>query len=91
VLVPAAPVAPLGDWQLPSFAEIFACKQPTLKYVPNSQRQIFGSTLCTALTAVLAENSVDAWKKLLMLSKCVLPCVASKAQREGCLSAGRSL
>ena len=65
----------------PSIEEVLSCRCPTLKYIPKRARQHFGSVLVEVLKQVIFENSVEAWTRLLMLPKCVLP--SSKRKGKG--------
>ena len=57
----------------PSIEEVLSCRCPTLKYIPKRARQHFGSVLTEVLKQVIFENPVEAWTRLHMLLKCVLP------------------
>ena len=58
---------------LPQLEEVMALRRATLKHIPASARQAFGSAYSEALRDVISHNSTDAWTRLLMLPKCVLP------------------
>ena len=58
---------------LPTFEEVCLLNQPTLRFIPSRSRPTFARALSSALKSVIHENSEDAWLKLFMLPKCVLP------------------
>ena len=58
---------------LPCLQDICSLRYPTIRFVPSKARPAFARALSSVLKEILAENSVDAWTKLLMLPKCVLP------------------
>ena len=62
-------------WQatLPCLQDICSLRHPTIWFVPSKARPAFARALSYVLKEIVAENSVDAWTKLLMLPKCVLP------------------
>ena len=51
---------------------------PTLHFVPAKARPAFARALSSALRDVIQENSEEAWLKLFMLPKCVLPSLKHK-------------
>ncbi|KAL5457665.1 hypothetical protein EMCRGX_G034949 [Ephydatia muelleri] len=53
---------------------------PTLRFVPKKARPSFARALSSTLRSVLDENSEEAWLKLFMLPKCVLPSLKSKGR-----------
>ena len=58
---------------LPCLQDICSLRHPTIGFVPSKARPAFARALSSVLKEIVAENSVDAWIKLLMLPKCVLP------------------
>ena len=46
---------------------------PTLRFIPSKSRPAFAKALSSALRCVISENRKEAWLKLFMLPKCVLP------------------
>ena len=58
---------------LPTFEEVCILNQPTLRFIPSGSRPAFARALSSALRGVIHDNSEDAWLKLFMLLKCVLP------------------
>mgnify|MGYP003460779833 FL=1 len=65
-------VSPPGV-SLPSFEEVCELHRPTLRFIPSRARPAFARVLSASLRSVLSDNSVEAWLKLFMLPKCVLP------------------
>ena len=63
---------------LPSLEEVFKLHCPTLCFVPARSRPPFARILASNLISVVNDNSEDAWLKLMMLTKCVLPSTKSK-------------
>ena len=57
---------------LPCLQDNCGLRHPT-GFVRSKARPAFASALSSFLKEIVAENSVDAWTKLLMLPKCVLP------------------
>ena len=55
------------------FEEVCLRNQPTLRFIPSRSRPAFARALSSALRCVIQENSEEAWLKLFMLPKCVLP------------------
>ena len=51
---------------------------PTLRYIPAKARPAFARALSSSLRDVLQKNTEDAWLKLFMLLKCVLPSLRHK-------------
>ena len=70
--VPAALSEPTTP-NLPSLEEVCELKCPTLRFVPKKARPAFAKVLSTVLRSILSENTAEAWLRLLMLPKCVLP------------------
>ena len=68
------------DPSLPTFEEVCLLNQPTLRFIPSRSRPAFARALSSALRCVIQENSEDAWLKLFMLPKYVLP---SHGRRQG--------
>ena len=64
---------------LPSLSDICNLRCPTLRFVPNNAKAAFARVLSATLRTVVSEYTVEAWTKLLMLPKCVLP----SAKRRG--------
>ena len=58
---------------LPCLEEMCCLRHPTIRFVPSRARPAFARALSSVLKEIVAVNSVDAWTKLLMLPKCVLP------------------
>eukprot|EP00731_Ephydatia_muelleri_P012305 Em0006g1199a len=58
---------------LPSFEEVCELHRPTLRFIPSRARPAFARVLSASLRSVLSDNSEEAWLKLFMLPKCVLP------------------
>ena len=58
---------------LPTFEEVCLLNQPTLSFIPSGSRPAFARALSSALRGVFHDSSEDAWLKLFMLPKCVLP------------------
>ena len=65
---------------LPTFADVCQLRCPTLRFVPKKARPSFARALSSTLWYVLAENSEEAWLKVFMLPKCVLPSLKSKGR-----------
>ena len=77
-LVPCSQSEPNPN--LPSFEEVCQLTLPTLRFVPKKSRPSFARVLSATMRQVLLENSEQAWLKLFMLPKCVLP----SRKRRGC-------
>ena len=58
---------------LPSFEEVCQLTLPTLRFVPKKSRPSFAWVPSATMRQELLENSEQAWLKLFMLPKCVLP------------------
>ena len=58
---------------LPTFEEVSHLNLPTLRFIPSKSRLAFAKALSSALRCVISENTEEAWLKLFMLPKCVLP------------------
>ena len=65
---------------LPTFEDVCLLNQPTLRFVPRKSQPAFARALSSALMSVILENTEEAWFKLFMLPKCVLPSL----RRKGC-------
>jgi hypothetical protein len=61
-----------SDW-LPPLHDVFSSHCPTVSYVPATHRQAWADVLSQELTRVANQNTVEAWTRLFMLPKCVLP------------------
>ena len=77
-LVPCSQSEPNPN--LPSFEVVCQLTLPTLRFVPKKSRPSFARVLSATMRQVLMENSEQAWLKLFMLPKCVLP----SRKRRGC-------
>lgn len=64
---------------LPNLEDVFLLNQPTLCFIPSKSRPAFARVLSSVTRNVILENSDEAWLKLFMLPKCVLP----SSQRRG--------
>ena len=58
---------------LPNVEDVFLLNQPTLRFIPSMSQPAFARALSSTLRGVIRENSEEAWLKLFMLPKCVLP------------------
>ena len=58
---------------LPNLEDVFLLNQPTLCFIPSKSQPAFARALSSTLRSVIRENSEEAWLKLFMLPKCVLP------------------
>ena len=66
---------------LPSFEDVCHLRCPALRFVPKkARRSAFTKALSTTLRSILTENSEEAWLKLLMRPKCVLPTLKRKGR-----------
>ena len=63
---------------LPTFEEVCQLNHPTLRYIPAKARPAFAKAVSSALRDVLLKNTEEAWLKLFMLPKCVLPSLKHK-------------
>ena len=63
---------------LPTFEEVCQLNHPTLRYIPAKARPASAKAVSSALRDVLLKNTEDAWLKLFMLLKCVLPSLKHK-------------
>ena len=70
------PLASQDD--LPTFDQVCQLNHPTLRFVPAKARPAFARALSSALRDVIQMNSEEAWLKLFMLPKCVLPSLKRK-------------
>ena len=57
---------------LPSLEEIFSLQVRTVKYVPRGARDLWAQCLGRSLAKTVNDNSLSAWKELLMAAKCIL-------------------
>ena len=64
--------------ELPTFAEVCQLNHPTLRFVPAKARPAFARALSSTLKDILLHNTEEAWLKLFMLPKCVLPSLKYK-------------
>ena len=74
------PITGVNEDNLPSFEEVCDLKCPTLRFVPHKSRAAFARALSSTLRSVINDNSEQAWLKLLMFSKCVLPSSKRKSR-----------
>ncbi|KAL5506266.1 hypothetical protein EMCRGX_G007877 [Ephydatia muelleri] len=58
---------------LPTLQDICSLRCPTIRFIPSRARPSFARVLSAVLRDVVAENSIEAWTKLFMLPKCLLP------------------
>ena len=58
---------------LPSLEEVCQLRCPTLRFVPKKARPAFAKVLSAVLRSILSDNTAEAWLRLFMLPKCVLP------------------
>ncbi|KAL5497303.1 hypothetical protein EMCRGX_G013760 [Ephydatia muelleri] len=65
---------------LPTFTDVCQLRCPTLRFVPKKARPSYARALSSTLRSVFDENSEEAWLKLFMLPKCVLPSLKSKGR-----------
>ena len=70
--VDAADPMEVDGLELPSLQAIQSARTPTLRHVPAAARHTWCQTLTRALAAVAHRNDEQAWRKLLMLPKCIL-------------------
>ena len=63
---------------LPTFDQVCQLNHPNLRYIPAKARPAFARALSSSLRDVLQKNTEDAWLKLFMLPKCVLPSLRHK-------------
>ena len=64
--------------ELPTFDQVCQLNHPTLRFIPAKARLAFATALSSAFRGVLQRNSEEAWLKLFMLPKCVLPSLKHK-------------
>ena len=67
---------------LPTFEDVCLLNQPTLHFVPSKSRPAFARALSSALRCVILENTEEAWLKLFMLPRCVLPSLRRKGRHD---------
>ena len=58
---------------LPTFEQVCQLNHPTLRFILLKARPAFARALSSALREVIHRNTEEAWLKLFMLPKCVLP------------------
>jgi len=80
--------APLNDnsLSLPTFEEVCHLNLPTLRFIPSKSKPAFARALSSALRCVVQDNTEEAWLKLLMLPKCVLPSLRRQGRHDKPLS-----
>ena len=61
-----------------TFLEVCQLNHPTLRYIPAKARPAFAKAVSSALRDVLLKSTEDAWLKLFMLPKRVLPSLKHK-------------
>ena len=71
-----------NDFVLPSIEEILSCKQKSVRNIPVKCRVAFARVFSQVLKAIEITNSVDAWKELFMLCKCVLPAESRAGKKQ---------
>ena len=81
LLLPAIDATTSTGPTLPSFEDACHLRCPALRFVPKKARYAFAKALSTTLRSILTENSEEAWLKLLMLPKCMLPTLKRKGRR----------
>eukprot|EP00731_Ephydatia_muelleri_P007198 Em0003g1446a len=74
-LQPPSSNRPPSNVPLPTFNEVCQLNLPTLPFIPTKAKPAFAKALSSTLRAVIETNTEQAWLKLLMLPKCVLPSV----------------
>ena len=67
------PIPSQVNQDLPTFEEVCQLNHPTLRCVPAKAKPAFARALSAILKDVILWYSEEAWLKLLMLPKCVLP------------------
>ena len=67
---------------LPTFEEVCHLNLPTLRFIPS--RPAFAKALSSALRCVISENTEEAWLKLFMLPKCLLPSQSVMGATKSC-------
>ena len=65
---------------LPSLEEVCQLRCPTLRFVPKKARPAFAKVLSAVLRSILSDNTAEAWLRLFMLPKCVLPSLKCKGR-----------
>ena len=74
---PTKPLGPLPeitspDSSLPSFAEVFGLRCPTIRHIPFKSKPAFARLLAATLKDILYPNTKEAWLKLFLLPKFIL-------------------
>ena len=72
---PPSSNGPPSNVPLPTFNEVCQPNLPTLHFIPTKAKPAFAKALSSTLRAVIETNTEQAWLKLFMLPKCVLPSV----------------
>ena len=72
----------LAEMSLPTFEDVCLLDQPTLRFIPSKSRPAFARALSSSLRSVILENTEEAWLKLFMLPKCVLPSLRRKGRHD---------
>ena len=67
------PISSQANQDLPTFEEVCQLNHPTLRFVPAKAKPVFARALSMVLKGVILWNSEEAWLKLFMFPKCVLP------------------
>ena len=76
--------APLNfsELSLPTFEDVCLLDHSTLRFIPSKSQPAFARALSLMLRSVILENTEEAWFKLFMLPKCVLPLLRRKGQHD---------
>eukprot|EP00731_Ephydatia_muelleri_P021996 Em0014g587a len=72
----------LAEMSLPTFEDVCLLDQPTLRFIPSKSRPAFARALSSILRSVILENTEEAWLKLFMLPRCVLPSLRRKGRHD---------
>ncbi|KAL5477350.1 hypothetical protein EMCRGX_G024140 [Ephydatia muelleri] len=67
-----------SELSLPTFEDVCLLDHPTLRFIPSKSRPAFAQALSLMLRSVILQNTEEAWFKLFMLPKCVLPSLRRK-------------
>ena len=67
------PITSQATQDLPTFEEVCQLNHPTLRFVQAKAKPVFARALSMVLKGVILWNSEEAWLKLFMFPKCVLP------------------
>ena len=70
------------ELSLPTIEDVCLLNQPTLRFIPSKSRPAFARALSSTLRSVILENTEEAWLKLFMLPKCVLPSLRRKGRHD---------